>query len=223
MEKETLIDKITKVVTIAGNFIMMNLLFLAACLPVITMGQAWSGLISALRYNIRGDKWLDGFKVGFKTRFWRGTIVWLVALIATAVTVFDMMTYSAATLNTQVIINLIMSCLMFALVSGLTVALLFLNVYIPTATGQWIRNAVNMVFKAPLQIAVSGVLLWLPVLLAIFYYSVFYFCIMIFVAAYFTLAVLFMTMFLKNALIYYLLEARAQGTLLSEDENDGEV
>lgn len=223
MEKETLLDKITKVVTIAGNFIMMNLLFLVACLPVITMGQAWSGLVSALRYNIRGDKWLEGFKVGFKTRFWRGTLAWLLCLVATAVTVFDIMTYSAAVQNTQVIVNLVMSCVMFAMIAGLTVAFLFLNVYIPTTTGQWIRNAVNMVFRAPLQLLVCGVLLWLPALLALFYFEIFYYCVMIFIAAYFTLAILFMTMLLKDTLIYYLLEARAQGTLLSEDENDGEV
>lgn len=231
MEKETLLDKITKVVTIAGNFIMMNLLFLVACLPVVTMGQAWSGLISAVRYNIRGDKWLDGFKVGFKKRFWRGTIAWIIMLLATAITVFDLLTYTAVdTFNTQVIINLIAACLMFALVSGLTVALLFLDVYIPTATGQWIRNAVNMVFKAPLQLAVSGVLLWLPLLLAFFYFNIFYYCIMIFVAAYFTLAILCVTMLMKDTLIFYLLEARANGTLLKEegklsdeDEDDGEI
>ena len=230
MEKETILDKITKVVTIAGNFIMMNLLFLVACLPIVTIGQAYSGLISALRYNIRGDKWLDGFKKGFKTRFWRGTVTWLVMLLLTAIAVFDMLTYSAATFNTQVVINLVMSCLMFAVVSGLTVALLFLNVYIPTATGQWIRNAVNMVFKAPLQLVVCGVVLWLPALLALFYFKLFYYCVMIFLAAYFTLAVLCMTMLLKDTLVFCLLEARADGTLLSEDgkiineeEDDGEV
>ena len=53
---------------------------------------------------------------------------------------------------------------------------------------------------------------------------------MIFLAAYFTLAVLCMTMLLKDTLVFYLLEARANGTLLSEDgkiineeEDDGEI
>lgn len=231
MEKQTLLDKITKVVTIAGNFIMMNLLFLLSALPIVTMGQAWSGLLSAIRYNIRGDKWLDGFKDGYKSRFLRGIAIWCVMLLVTAIMVFDMMTYSAVeTFTVELVVRLVMSCIMFALMSGLTVAFILLNIYIPTSTSEWIRNGVNMIFKAPLQLMVSGVLLWLPVLLAIFYYDIFYFCVMIFLAVYFTLAALGITMLMKNTLIHYLLEARANGTLLreeektqDEEENDGEV
>lgn len=226
MEKETLLDKITKAITIAGNFVMMNLLFLLAALPVVTMGQAWSGLVSAMRYNIRGDKWIDGFKAGYKSRFLRGTAAWCILLLFTAIMTFDMMTYSAVeTFTTEIIVRLVMSCIMFALVSGLTVAFILLNVYIPTETSQWIRNSVNMVFKAPLQLAVSGVLIWLPFLLAIFYYDIFYYCIMIFVVAYYALATLIVTILMKDTLIYYLLEARAAGTLLGtdEEENNGEA
>lgn len=223
MEKETLLDKITKALTIAGNFIMMNLLFLLAALPIVTMGQAWSGLISAMRYNIRGDKWIDGFKAGYKTRFLRGTAVWCIMLLFTAIVFMDITTYATVEVFTaEIIVRLVMSCLMFALVSGLTVAFLLLNVYIPTATSEWIRNSVNMLFKAPLQVMVSGILVWLPVLLAFFYSNIFYYCIMIFVVAYFTLAILVITMLMKDTLIYFLLEARGAGTLLKTDENDEE-
>ena len=148
---------------------------------------------------------------------------WVLCLGATAITVIDIITYFTVEQGTQVVVNLIVSCIMFAVIAGLTVALLFLNVYIPTATGQWLRNAVNMIFRAPLQLLACGVLLWLPVLLALFYFEIFFYCIMIFVAAYFTLAVLFMTMLLKDTLIYYLLEARAQATLLGEDKDDEEI
>ena len=229
MEKETILDKITKVVTIAGNFIMMNVLFLLAALPIVTMGQAWTALMTAIRYNIRGDKWLDGFKEGYKTRFLRGVLSWLLMLVLTAIMLFDVMTYTAVeAFSVELVIRLVMSCLMFALVAGFTVALLLLNVYIPTDTGRWISNAASMVFKAPLLLAIAGVALWLPLLLAIFYYNIFYYCIMIFVAAYFTLAALAITLLMKETLIHYLLEARANGTLLGdremteEDEENGE-
>ena len=223
MEKETLLDKVTKAITIAGNFIMMNLLFLLAALPIVTMGQAWSGLVSAIRYNIRGDKWLDGFKVGYKTRFLRGTVAWCALLLFTVVMAFDIMTYSAVEAFTaEIIVRLVMSCVMFALVSGLTISFILLNVYIPTETSEWIRNSVNMLFKAPFQMMVCGVLAWLPVLLAVFYYDIFYYCIMIFVVAYFALATLIITMLMKDTLIYFLLEARGAGTLLKTDENDEE-
>lgn len=223
MEKETLLDKITKALTIAGNFIMMNLLFLLAALPIVTMGQAWSGLISAMRYNIRGDKWIDGFKAGYKTRFLRGTVVWFVMLLFTVIVFLDITTYAAVEVFTaEIIVRLVVSCLMFALVSGLTISFLLLNVYIPTATSEWVRNSVSMLFKAPIQMMVSGVLVWLPFLLAIFYYNIFHYCIMIFVVAYFALATLVITMLMKDTLIYFLLEARGAGTLLKADENDEE-
>ena len=79
-EKETLIEKIGKILTKVGTAVMMNLLFLVCSLPIVTMGQAWCGLMSALRYQIRGDSWWDGFKFGFKTRFLRGTVAWCALL-----------------------------------------------------------------------------------------------------------------------------------------------
>ena len=65
MEKPTMLEKIGKAINYAGNTVMMNLLFLVACLPIVTIGQAWCGLLTAVRYQIRGDKWTAGFKKGF--------------------------------------------------------------------------------------------------------------------------------------------------------------
>ena len=49
MEKPTLIEKIGNVISIAGNAILMNLLFLLASLPIVTMGQAWCGLLTQIQ------------------------------------------------------------------------------------------------------------------------------------------------------------------------------
>ena len=48
-EKPTILEKIGRVLSIAGNAVLMNLLFLLCCIPVVTIGQAWSGLLSAVR------------------------------------------------------------------------------------------------------------------------------------------------------------------------------
>lgn len=213
-EKETLLDKLGKVITMAGTAILMNLLFLAACLPVVTIGQAWCGLISAVRYNIRGDSWFQGFKHGFKTRFLRGTIAWCVLLILNVLMLIDVMTFSRVEGYT---VRLICACVMFALMTMVTAATLMLNVYIPTDVGNWLRNAAGMIFKAPLQLLVSGGLMWLPVLLFIFWFDIFYFAGIIFAVAYFPLAVLGMTILLKETLVLYLLEARAEGILIAEE------
>ena len=214
MEKETLIDKLNRIITMAGTAIMMNLLFLVCCLPVVTIGQAWCGLMSAIRYNIRGESWFAGFKKGFKTRFLRGTIAWCVMLVIIVFAIVDIRQYTLTNVSTVYPIS---SCVIFALMAMMAMSLLVLNVYIPTNVGTWINNASKLVFRAPLQLLACGVAVWAPVLLMIFWADWAYFLIMIFVVAYFTLVALATTMLLKEALVEFLVEARAEGTLLSEE------
>ncbi len=214
MEKETILDKLMKVLNIAGNAILMNLVFLLACLPIITIGQAWCGLLTAVRYNIRGDKWQNGFKDGFKTRFLRGTIAWVIMLAVDLFFMLDMF-------NTIELVGFdipsVMACIVFALMIMVTFSLQILNVYVPTKIGQWLRNATNMVFKAPAQLLVAAVLFWVPVAMLRAWDGVLIYMIMIFVTIYFVLVAVVGTLVLKNTLLYYLLDARATGTLLGEE------
>lgn len=229
-EKETLFDKLSKVLSIAGNAIMMNLLFLAACLPIVTIGAAWNGLFSAIRYNVRGERWFQGFKAGFTTRFWRSVLCWVVMLIPILV-VLEVDVISALldetgafraweTFTADGLVRLAFACVMALLLTGLNGALILLNVYIPTSVANWLRNGVNMVFKAPLQLAVTGFGMWFPLLLIQLMPNWFYFFVMVFVVAYFVLAALGITMLMKKPLIDCLVEARAEGTLIEEREGE---
>ena len=213
-EKETLIDKLGRIISKVGTAIMMNLLFIICCLPVVTIGQAWCALMSAVRYQIRGDSWWDGFKFGFKTRFLRGTVAWCVLLAVDVLLLLDVMQYTAANVS---LIYPITSSIMFALMTMLTAAVMTLNVYIPTGIGKWISNAASMVFRAPLQLLVIAAVTWLPVLLFAFRFDIFYFVIMIFVVVYFTLAAFGTTILLKEPLVEFLVAARAEGSLLAEE------
>ena len=168
-EKETLNEKLGRVISMAGSAILMNLLFLVSCLPIVTIGQAWCGLLSAIRYNIRGEGWFAGFKKGYKTRFWRGSIVWCVMLAIDAYLLLDLHHAVAQ----EYLVPLIAACVMFALAAMVTTSFLVLNVYIPTKVGEWIRNAVDMVFKAPIALLGAAVLLWLPVILVLLFFNIF--------------------------------------------------
>lgn len=212
-EKESAFEKISSVITIAANAVTMNALFLLACLPIVTIGAAWNGLFSAIRYNVRGEKWFEGFKYGFKNRFLRGTVAWLIMLVFTAIAILDF----SLVLSAMNVARLIASSLMLLLVFALNGSLILLNVYIPTNVGNWVRNAVNMVFYAPLQIFITGLLMWLPIMMAIFFPQYFWYLIMVFVVAYYILASLGITMLMKKPLIHYLVQAREQGTLLVEE------
>lgn len=224
MEKETMLDKINKVLSIAGTTILMNLLFLVSCLPIVTMGQAWCALLTGIRYSIRGDSWWQGFKQGFKTRFWRGTIAWCLMLIPNIYFLLEVhYGYAQLEVATGYLAQLIPACLMLAMTTMVTSALLILNVYIPTSVGNWVRNATNMVFKAPLMLLAAAVAFWLPILLALLRFDLFYYGLLIVVAAYFPLAGLCTTVALKETLMSFLIDARADGTLLAEEGKQREV
>lgn len=214
-EKETFMDKFGRLITKAGTAIMMNLMFIICCIPVVTAGQAWCGLLTSVRYQIRGDGWWEGFKFGFKTRFLRGTIAWCVLLVVDVYTLYNIMLFTA---TEQVLIpNLIASCVIFALMAMLTAAVLMLNVYIPTPVGKWLSNAASLVFKVPVQLLAVAAIMWLPILLTVFYFEMMYYTVMIFLVVYFTLAAFGATILLKNALTDLLAEARMEGTLLAEE------
>lgn len=212
-ENNTILDKVMKVLGVVGQAIMLNLLFLVSCIPVVTIGPAVCALLTAVRYNIRGDKWFDGYKAGFKIRFWRSLLAWCIMLPINIHMLLDVH-YAYAE---GYIVQMVFASIIFAMTAMVTTALLVLNVYIPTRVGLWITNATNMVFKAPLMLLGAAVAFWLPVLLVLLFFAIFYYTALVFVAVYFTLAALLGTMLLKDKLLQYLLAARADGTLLAEE------
>ena len=216
-EKETILDKLGRLISVAGTGILMNLLFLVSCIPVVTIGQAWAALLTAIRYQIRGDRWFDGFKTGFKRRFWRGTIVGVIMLAVNLFFLRDIVEIYRNLAEEGATVSLITAGVVFALTTALTMALQLLNVYVPTPVGEWLRNGANMIFKVPVELVVAAGLYWLPLLLFLLWDQVFaYFMILIF-AAYYTIAAAAITLLMKNALVRYLVQARADGTLLAEE------
>ena len=216
MEKPTMMEKFGKAITYAGNTIMLNLLFLIACLPVVTIGQAWCGLLTAVRYQIRGDKWTAGFKKGFLTRFWRGTIL---CLVMGPVCIYFLLIVMANVNQVGLDVPTVASGLVFVLMAMVTFSLQLLNVYVPTKLSQWLRDGVNMVFKAPIELFGAAVLIWLPAMVCLYNFQLFYNVGIVFIAAYFALVSTVGTLLLKNALLHYLLEARATNTLLEDDSS----
>lgn len=222
-EQKTLTEKLGRLIELAGTAILMNLLFVVSCLPIVTIGQAWCGLVTAIRYNIRGDSWFQGYKDGFKKRFLRGTIVWCVMLV---LQVFFFLTLLRDTqnlfletgaLNKAGIVPAVVTGLMYLLFNMLTVSLIMLNVYIPTKVGDWLSNAAGMVFKAPLQLFGCALLYCLPLVMSLYMTDIFFMIGIVFVGFYYALAALVITMLLKDTLVDYLVDARIDGTLIADE------
>ena len=219
-KKENLFEKFSRLITVAGTAIMMNLLFLAACIPVVTIGQAWCGLLGAIRYNIRGDSWLKGFWVGFKTRWIRGSIVWIIGLFAALFLLNDMRVAQVALQAGDVAawMPMIGSCVAFAVAVMLLMSALCLNVYIPTDVMTWTKNIVNLLFKGFFGLLVGAGLFWAPMVVFCLYSGwIVYELAMVLVCAYFAMTAFVTTALMKNPLIYFLLQARADGTLTAEE------
>ena len=197
---ETKEPKWRKILQVTSNAVMVNALFLLCCIPVVTIGQAWCGLYSAIRYAIRGDGWFSGFKAGFKTRFLRGTIAWTVCLLVIAY-----MTINMLAIIGENIVMVVVHALFLLFVMMICGAQIPVNVYVPSSVSQWLKNAVNLVTYAPLQTAAVAVIMWLPVALVILFlkYGLFdpFFFIMVFLMLYFSVGTLIATILLKDPLI----------------------
>lgn len=198
--------KFWDIYTLAGNGIMVNLMFLICSIPLVTIGAAWCGLCSSLRFAIRGDRWAAGFKEGISTRFWRMTIAWTVLLlpiidrIAAILTIVADIELGKTTLE-AVMPMLIGSSVFLLFLIMLAAALILLNVYIPTSVTQWLKNGVTLVFRNPLGIAVMAVLMWLP-LATVFLMGVnSTLLIIIYAALYFIFVVFVATMLMKDSLV----------------------
>jgi hypothetical protein len=218
-------SKLMGVINKIGTTILMNLCFLVASIPIVTIGPAWCGLLSAVRYNIRGEGWFQGFKKGFCTRFWRSLIIWVVLA---PVCLFFMNDLNNAILfaeevglNAESIIACAIPGLFFAMSAMVTISMLTLNVYIPTSVSNWIKNGVNF-FRRPFELLAAAGLFWLP--LVLFRFCLVWFtgdalmtAVLILLATYFTVAAVSGTMILKDPLIDFLIDARADGTLIAEE------
>ena len=219
--KESWTEKLGKIIATIGNAILMNLLFILCCLPVVTIGQAWCGLMSAIRYNIRGEKWLTGFWTGFKTRFIRGTVFWVIGALAC---MFMLNDFNTALLAKSMPV-MIASGVMFLLAATLTMSALVLNVYIPTDVNNWTKNTMNMLGKAPLQVALCAALAWAPVVVCLVVKDGIWLVwevLLVILCVYFSLVALGTTMLLKDALVWFLVDARAKGILTAEEGANAE-
>ena len=231
-KKSKMIDKLGNIISLTGTAVLMNLTFLVFSLPIVTIGQAWCGLMSAIRYNIRGEGWFKGFMIGFKRRFLRGTIAWIIGLLGALYLLNDIqvaLTQSAVT--NEAIAPLIASCAMFAFLAVLLHSALTLNVYIPTNVSNWIRNTVNLGLKGFIQVLVGAAFFWGPALVFCFVSAwLLYELAIVLLFAYFAVGGLVTTMLLKGQLTAILVDCRKEGLLTAEEgaaapqeEEDGEA
>ena len=237
-------SKVMKFVNLAGYAIMVNFLFLIACAPILllmvafqlpspwsyvlagvsmlSIGPAFSGLFSAVRYMIRGDGAARGFWDGICTNWLRMMITGAVFM---GIIVYFIIMVNAAYdtwLNENNVQDMFVYGIPALVPLMLFTALIPLNIYIDYSLADWLKNGVNLCVKAPVWVLFSAVLLWVPVVCLFWIPDIFYMIIVVFVGFWFTLAAFASTVMLKNGLIDRLVEHREEYPDLYEDEDEEE-
>lgn len=211
MENKRVADTgIWKFVNLAGNAIGLNLVFIVVCLPVITIGPAMCGLYSGVRYMIRGDGWFQGFWAGFRTHFVRTGIAGLLSVAAMAYLLLNFNVAFNFYLEDGSMVPMITYGIMAVLPAMIIASLWPLNIYIPYGTADWLRNTVSLVFKAPIPVLATAVLMILPVILILYWTNLAFLGIMVVIAVYFALAAFASTILYKDDLVRLLLEYRSE-------------
>ena len=201
-------SKFWRFVNLAGNALGANMLFILCCIPIITIGPATCGLYSAVRYLIRKDSWFQGFWEGFKKNFVRTA---LAGIVCVGMMVYLLLNFNLA-LNFYVDTGAISPAVVYGVAmlfpTLIAAALWPLNIYIPYDFSDWLKNAVNLIVKAPYWVLASAVLWWAPVFLILYYLDITLGFLIVFIAVYFTLTVFVSTIVLKNSLIDFLEQYR---------------
>ena len=177
-----------KGVNLAGTAIMINLAFLICCLPVVTIGPAFCGMYSALRYVVRGDGWFTGFAAGIKKNFIRNALIGSVLLIMIVDMAINFNTALGYYLESSDYMPLVIYSV--GLLPLLTVfsALWPLNVFIPYESGtDWLKDTLKLLVKAPLQMIIVSALMLLPVALILYIPDIGFMMLIVFLGIYYAL------------------------------------
>lgn len=150
-----------------ANTILLNLLFLLFCIPVFTIGAAFTALYSGCRALINDEACFRAFMRGFRSGFKRATLAWLILFVWVAVMALTAhsvwlymnagMAFGAFTLVVALI----------TVVFGLAVTTMTFLFYsrFECTLFQMLKNGLYMTLAYPVRATLMGLANWLPVLM----------------------------------------------------------
>ena len=171
-------NKIMQALNVMADYIILNMLYVACCIPIFTIGAAQAGLYNGLR--ILQDKDNDtscvkAFFRGFKSGFGTITLTWGIVTLLTlanlynilAVYVFKTAQFTGATLPLAVsiagsIIAAIYQCM-----------LPLFHAHFACTAKQLFKNTFLVIMANPMQSIVTALMVWLPALALMFFYDMF--------------------------------------------------
>lgn len=153
-------SKLMQMLDTLGNTIMLTALFVLCCIPVVTIGAAFTALFSACRAQTRGLPCFRAFFKAFRANFLRATLLWLLLGILIYLCVGS--AFSLYTMDGSLpvfIMSIVAGCLLLIL---LTMCLLFYSRF-ECSFRQLIKNGMVMVLSFPVRSLFITILAWAPV------------------------------------------------------------
>ena len=150
-----------------ANTMLLNILFLLCCVPVVTIGAAYTALFSGCRALMNDEACFKAFIRSFRSGFKRATLAWIILLPVLAVlalTAHSVWVYMNAGVKMGAF-TLVVA--LIALVIGLSVAMMTFLFYsrFECTLGQLLKNGLYMTLGCFVRAVIIGLMNWAPILM----------------------------------------------------------
>lgn len=150
-----------------ANTMLLNILFLICCVPVFTIGAAFTALFSGCRALMNDEACFKAFFRGLRSGFKRATLVWLIqlpVLVVLALTAHSVWVYMNAGMKMGVF-TLIVS--LIGLVIALAVSMMTFLFYsrFECTLRQLLKNGTLMTMAYLFRAILIGLANWAPVIM----------------------------------------------------------
>lgn len=145
------------------DMILLNLLFLVSCVPVVTVGAAQAGLMTAVRALKKDEEsCFRAYFRGFSSGFWRVTLIWSICLVIMGIqlTVLISAIYLDAGIDSFSVICALVSLVLFAMFLAMVTAF---HSRFSCSVWQIIRSSWFLALSNPLRTFLMVLLIWAPV------------------------------------------------------------
>ncbi|MCD7724068.1 MAG: DUF624 domain-containing protein [Clostridiales bacterium] len=136
-----------RVLNRVGDLLILNILMIICCIPVFTIGAAYTAMHYVLLKMIRGEEGylVRGFFKSFRRNFKQATILWLLMLVVIAVYVGDILifNYSGISFPKALVIAVVAVAVFFAMIATYIFPLL---ARFDNSVKNTIKNAVIIAF-----------------------------------------------------------------------------
>ncbi len=147
-----------------GNTMLINILFLISCIPVVTIGAAWTALFAAGRALIEDGPCIRAYCKSFFTSLKRATLAWLIFLpclllsVVSAVMVWRLRMAGMPLGQMSLVVSVIAIALVLSIV---TMTFLFYSRFECTLM-QLLKNGVYMTIGYLVRSVIIALVCWLP-------------------------------------------------------------